>query len=192
MVTVAVLIEGISVVIRVEAIVQSYKGGLEAFSQEVPNGTLRADGELASITFMTPEDARSYVSHLEKRGLRYRDKSGALDLVVVDQITGLCAPCDWVSFGSTHWNNEPDKPVAVCARNLELTQRTVVPNGWNFNNSLSARQRFIKSDNLPSNLKLIRREQNIDIYLDETTGVEYYVGRISMDNSSHGRQSNGK
>jgi hypothetical protein len=58
------------------------KGGVKAFTAEVPNGSLCADGELARVGFMTPDDARGYVKHLEPRGLKYLEDRNAVDIVV--------------------------------------------------------------------------------------------------------------
>jgi hypothetical protein len=50
--TMAVLIEGLSVVVRCASIEAKHPGGHTAFACEVPNGTLCADGELARVGFM--------------------------------------------------------------------------------------------------------------------------------------------
>ena len=60
----AVLIEGLSVVIRVDAINARYPGGWEAFAANAPNASVCWDGELARAGFMMPRDARAYVESL--------------------------------------------------------------------------------------------------------------------------------
>jgi hypothetical protein len=85
----AVLIEGISVVARCNAILESFHGGHVAFSEHVPNKTLCADGELAAVAFMTPVGAKDYVGLLEKNGLRHVAGESFIDIVVVDQISGV-------------------------------------------------------------------------------------------------------
>ncbi|AWH89385.1 hypothetical protein [Limnobaculum parvum] len=174
----AVLIEGISVVIRCEQIVKAYYGGVNAFASEVPNGSLRADGKLACVTFMTPDDVQKYVSHLEQRGLVYLNSKAAIDLVVVDQRAGLCAPCDWVVFGQSYWNNDSNKPISICSTSVNEAQKVVVPNGWVFEKSLSARMIFIENGKVPTNLKLITQENGVDVYQDSETGEKFYVGRV--------------
>jgi len=64
-----VLIEGISVVVRASAILSKYAGGWPAFEALVPNRTLCADGELARVGFMVPEDARAFAERLAQGGL---------------------------------------------------------------------------------------------------------------------------
>jgi hypothetical protein len=174
---VAVLIEGVSVVVRCDSIERKHSGGVKQFSTEVPNPTLCADGELARVGFMTPDDTKAYVEHLERRGLKYGVNGKAQDIVVVDQRTGMRAPCDWAAFGSANWNDEPGKPIAICAAVPSNVKTVIVPEGWVFERSLSASHRFIDANNIPASLKLIRRDPHVDVYLDEQDGREYYVGR---------------
>lgn len=134
----AVLVEGISVVIRCKAIVASYIGGQSAFRRDLPNDTLCADGELAAVMFMTPADVEAYACVLEQRGLKYFDGEKALDFVVVDQHTGLRAPCDWVLFGRTNWNNFDGCTISVCELIPASASRVVVPANWTYENSLTA------------------------------------------------------
>ena len=164
-------------VVRCIGIVRSYAGGQNAFTKDVPNGSLRADGELAAVTFMTPADAKSYVDLLETRGLKYFDGRSAVDLVVVDQQTGLRAPCEWASFGSTHWNNSEQYPIVVCQSTSAEVRSVVVPDHWEYESSLSATSVYVDGDNIPDSLKLIRKESGIDVFLDTKTGKELYVRR---------------
>jgi hypothetical protein len=135
---VAVLIEGISVVIRCKAIMDSYIGGQPSFMNDLPNDTLCADGELAAVMFMTPADAKSYVEVLERRGLRYFDGAKAVDLVVVDQNTGSRAPCDWALFGHTNWNDQEGRQISVCQSIPTSVAKVVTPINWTYENSLTA------------------------------------------------------
>lgn len=180
----AVLIEGISIVIRCDAILKNYYGGLAKFTSTTPNQTLRADGILAGISFMRPEDARSYVDHLEEHGLKHLGEGEAVDLVIVDQFTGIHGLCSWGEFGFSDWNNDPQKPIAVCMEKGSRVQKIVVPNGWSFDSSLSAHGKFVRDGGFPETLKFIRHEQGVDIYFDEETGKELYVGRTRPPNSS--------
>ena len=173
----AVLIEGISVVVRASAVMTKYEGGSAAFVREVPNRSFCADGELARVGFMVPDDVKTYVSHLESRGLTYVNDREAVDLVVVDQRTGLCVACSWAAFGSTLWNNNPAWPIVVCCAEPTRVKHTVVPDGWAFEMSLSAQHRFVRSDAIPPSLKFLRREQDLEVYYDEKLGKEIYAAR---------------
>jgi hypothetical protein len=173
----AVLIEGISVVVRCSAVIDRYPGGAPAFSAEVPNATLCSDGEIARIGFMTPQDTRAFVERLERAGLEYFRDNRAIDVVVVDQRSGMTVPCDWAEFGSTNWNNDPKCPIAVCRAKPTRVGRVVVPSGWDFARSLSAHHRFVESGKVPESLKFVRSETDVDVYADLQTGQEYFVGR---------------
>ncbi len=173
----AILIEGISVIARCEAIAQKHAGGMNAFRGELPNPSICSDGQLARVGFMSPDAARAYVEQLENRGLEYAPAAAAIDIVVVDQRTGLRAPCDWVAFGTAHWENNPEQLIAVCRAKPDGIPGIYVPAGWKYESSLSATHRFIEADKLPEALKLIRREASVDVYFDEVEGREYYVSR---------------
>ncbi len=179
----AVLVEGLSVVVRCDAILQKYEGGASTFSKDVPNQSLCADGELASVAFMIPGDVRQYVELLERRGLKYRDSDNSIDLVVVDQLSGVCAPCNWVEYGVTDWNNESSMQISVCFAKLGGSQRVVVPTGWSFEKSLSAHRRFISGENFPDSFKLIRSEEGVDVFLDVDAAREFYVTRSLISGS---------
>jgi hypothetical protein len=67
----AVLVEGISVIVRRDAIGQRHADGWPGFLNTVPNETLCADDELARVGFMTPTEVEAYIHRLETRGLRF-------------------------------------------------------------------------------------------------------------------------
>ena len=56
-----VLVEAISVIIKVEAIQSKFPGGWNGFENVVPNQTLCSDGEIARVGFMDPADAESFI-----------------------------------------------------------------------------------------------------------------------------------
>jgi len=62
----AVLVEGISIILKASAITDKYPGGWESFKAEVPNQTLCADGELIRIGFMSPDDVKGFIDDLCK------------------------------------------------------------------------------------------------------------------------------
>jgi hypothetical protein len=97
----AVLIEAISVVIRCEAIVKKFMGGVEAFMASLPNKTLCSDGELACVNFMVPTDVQAYVEYLTKNRLTYKQSDESVDIVVVDQQLGMTTVCSWYFWGQS-------------------------------------------------------------------------------------------
>ncbi len=174
----AVLVEGISVVLKCISMQGAYRGGLPQFASEVPNSSLCSDGEVACVRFMNPDDVRKYVGLLESRGLKRLDASNrSLDLVVIDQVQGFLSPCDWAEFGTTHWKNDSRCPIAVCRLINSALTKVFVPAGWDFDRSLSASYRFFEGGALPDTVKFVRSETGLDVYRDEATGQELFVGR---------------
>ncbi len=53
----AVLVEALSIVVKLSSIELKYEGGWEAFKDAVPNTTLCWDDELTRVGFMVPSDA---------------------------------------------------------------------------------------------------------------------------------------
>lgn len=176
----AIIIEGLSVVIRCESIVRKFSGGVEAFMDSLPNESLRSDGEIAAVHFMTPADTRAYVSRLVERGLTYRiDEGGPVDIAVVDQRSGPTVVCDWLDFGNADWEDDPDQVIAVCCARPTGTNRVVVPEGWNYRNSLTANAQFVAGQEIPPELQFVRHEAGVDVLRDQRTGEEYFVKRSS-------------
>ena len=172
----AVLIEGISVVIRRSAIMDKFPGGWEGFLSDVPNQTLCADDELARVGFMIPADAESYIKRLERFGLRYLVDGLAVDVVVADQQRGFAATCNWAEFGQVSLDEESGRRVAACqAKNSTLTT-LVSPAGWQYQGSLSQTFGFVPSDHVDKSLKFLRHENGVDVYLNKLTGKEVYIG----------------
>ena len=60
----AVLVEGISVLIRKDAVRNKMIGGEDRLRLLIPNATYCDDGELARVGFMTPTDVRAFVEEL--------------------------------------------------------------------------------------------------------------------------------
>jgi hypothetical protein len=171
----AVLVEGISVVVRLDAIAQKVPGGWNAFKERVPNQTLCADNELARVGFMTPDDVKSFVSSLQGLGLIYREGDAALDMVVVDQLIGPLVPCVWIEYGHTG-----DKE-RVAARRLAGSSQTVLmrPEGWKYEGSLSQTHGFVPTGAEGKSVKFLRKEDGVDVYLNLLTGTEMFVGRTT-------------
>jgi len=83
--TMAVLVEAISVIVRMDTISSKYHGGWDAFIDDVPNGTLCFDGEIARVGFMAPTDVKAFRKDLERKGLQFLDNGKSIDIAVVDQ-----------------------------------------------------------------------------------------------------------
>ena len=183
----AVLIEAISAVVRRDAIDARFSGGWHQFLAIVPNRTLCADEDLARVGFMSPSDIETFIRRLEIGGLTFLRDGQAVDIAVVDQTHGPTRPAEWLEFAHLSLGGTENK-VAVCwlfegpriplgihmpAKGMNL----VTPNGWTYEDSLSANSMFVKNEEVQGKLKFLRHEEGIDIYLNRSTGKEVYVGR---------------
>ena len=130
----AVLVEAISVVVRIDAIEARYAGGWEAFRGAVPNATLASDTEVARIGFMTPNDIEAYIRHLEANRLVFIQGGTSIDIAVVDQQRGPTKPCAWLDWGHVPIGGGQ---VAACKLKDSKMMTLITPEGWKFEGSLS-------------------------------------------------------
>lgn len=120
----SVLIEAISVVVRVSTIESRYPGGMEQYVADRPNQTLRFDGHLARVGFMSANDVGTFVERLRRAGLVFFEEGRFIDIAVVDQREGPTATCDWLEF-----TTDPGGPsVAWLASTAPGALST--PRGW--------------------------------------------------------------
>jgi hypothetical protein len=176
---VAVLVEGISVVIKASAIASKYPGGWEGLKRDIPNQTLCADGELVRVGFMSPDDVKTFVASLEEHGFIYLHQGKAQDLVVVDQMRGPTTECDWIEFGKIDWQDDPKKKVSACRIVGSKVMQILTPDGWAYENSLSTKFGFVTTERKNERLVYLRTEDGCEVYADITTGKEVYIGRTS-------------
>jgi len=173
----AVLIEAISIVIRVDALLAAFDNDWARFKRTVPNDSLCADVELARVGFMAPQDAEQYVKLLESSGLRFIVDGSSKDIVVVDQMHGPTSPCDWIEFGSIPLNNDERKRVAACRLKGSASKELVTPDGWTFESSLSCSHGFVPGGAEDKSLEFLRSEGGMDVYWSKLSHKEVYVAR---------------
>lgn len=137
----AVLVEGISVIIRADCL-QNFETW-DAFKEIVPNGTLCADGELVRVGFMSPDGVQAFLETLKSHGLRFNDDGPAIDIVIADQQHGFTSACDWADFGHIDWENDPEKPVAAARFLGSRVRQVLTPDGWIYDRSLTQEFGFI-------------------------------------------------
>lgn len=171
----AVLVEAISVIVRRSAIDEKFPGGWTAFVETAPNSTLCADSRVARVGFMHPSDVQAYVGELERAGLVYLSGGQALDIAVVDQQRGPAAPCEWLQFG--HIQLSRDQRVAVCRAVGDTENVMASPESWKYEGSLSQNFGSVPSGEAENGMRFLRHENGLDVYVDEATGKEMYVGR---------------
>ena len=175
----SVLIEAISVVFRAETVHAKYPGGWEKFVENLPNQTMCADNELVRIGFMSPEDVKNFVAQLEDHGFTYIDNGEAQDIVVVDQIRGPMASCNWAKFARFDLDGDGKKMIVVGRLVGSDHDILMLPDGWDFENSLSATYSFVPTKHFEKSMTPIRNEGNLEVYQNELTGREAYIGRAT-------------
>ncbi len=174
----AVLVEGISVIIRNSALAQRYPGGVAAFADAAPNASYCSDGELARLGFMAPTDVKACVQGLERKGLRYTDEShSAVDLVVVDQQNGFLVSCSWAAFRRVEIGKNFEHLIATCSLRDSTLTTVALPAEWVFETSLSAKFNFVETDKMSRDFEFVRREGSVDVYRERSTGKEHFVAR---------------
>lgn len=173
----AVLAEAISVVVRVDAIHRSYKGGWKTFEAKAPNKTLCSDNEITRVGFMAPGDVRRFTDALEQNGLTYLDAAKARDMVVVDQQRGPCVDCDWIEFGRIPLGAGETQLVAACRLKGSQSTTLMMPDEWTYEGSLSEQLVFVPTSELSKHLEYIETDEVGDVYLDKRTGKRVYAGR---------------
>ena len=171
----SVIIEGISVVIRISTIEQKYRGGLAQYQRDCPNDTFCTDEHLARIGFLAPPDVGRCIQGLEHQGLTFKQNGKCVDIAVVDQQVGFTVPCDWLDFG------RHPKGVAYCSLKGTDSEKIAVPVGWQFENSLSAQFTFVSNEEASERMEFLRHENGVDVFFDKQAGKEVYLGRLKND-----------
>jgi hypothetical protein len=180
---VAVLCEAISVIIRKSSIVDRFEGGFDTFLKLVPNDTLCDDGELIRVGFMSPDNVESYIGKLVEFNLRFHRTSvsgleNVADIAVVDQQRGLTNDCEWLLVGRIPINSKGDA-VTGCWLAGSIINKLFFPDDWTFENSLSQKFHFSETENVDSEMKFLRTEGNLDVYLNVKLGIEVFTPKRS-------------
>jgi hypothetical protein len=173
----ALLAEGISVVIKRVAINKKYPGGWYGFVKDVPNETLCNDDNIARVGFMTPLDVRNYIECLEGYGFQHMVNDDATDMVVVDQLRGLCGKCNWLEVIYFFIDDDRKKKVTACQIVGDDSRDMYSPDGWDFESSLSNQYAFVPCVQEDKSVKYLGHENGLDVYLNVLTGESVYMGR---------------
>jgi hypothetical protein len=100
---------------------------------------------------------------------------------------GPTVPAEWLEFAHLAFSNIGGE-VAACwlfegprvaaGIHMPAKDRTpAIPDGWTYEDSLSANFQFVGTEEFDEKLKFLRHEKGADVYLDLSTGKEVYVGR---------------
>lgn len=149
----AVLVEGISVVVQRRCIESKYKGGWLSFAASAPNATMCNDEQLVRIGFLSPEEVEEYVKALERHGLTFLLDGKSQDVAIVDQLRGPTTSVDWLEFARLPWGESGGKVSACWFFNGPRVGSGVhipggkfaisTPRGWRYQESLSAKYTFV-------------------------------------------------
>ncbi len=191
----AVLVEALSVIIKRDAIDSNFRRGWDEFLSIIPNSTFCTDGSLVRVGFMTPDDVGRFIETLEDNGLMIATEKGWCDVAVVDQDTGPTLNAPWLQFArmdlgktgnkvSACWLRPPGPNVGAGTYIPSLSASLATPEGWEYESSLSSKlnRKFVATEHLNAAIKLLRREEDQDVYLDLATGKECFVARARPGN----------
>ena len=181
-----VLCEALSVVVRIDSIKKYLQGGIRNFSKKVPNNTFCADGELARVGFMAPDPTMDFIKLLQKDGLQFDQISDSQseareidDIIVVDQIRGPTAECNWIEFGqlslgedkvSACWLFEGERKGYGTNISERQLKNFAAPENWT-----PSQLTFVEPSEIDKKLKFLRKEGNLDVFWDLENEKEVFV-----------------
>ncbi len=93
----AVLVEGLSVVVRNDALDVKFQGGSHRFQDGLSNEAICFDNELTCVHLSSPDEVGGFIGWCESMGLTFTRGGKCVDIVVVDQRNGPTLKCDWIA-----------------------------------------------------------------------------------------------
>lgn len=173
----AVLVEGISVIVRRLDIDAKYPGGWDGYVDDCPNATLCADEHIARVGFMAPPDARVFVERLGSHGFRVDPNDGRCDVAVVDHVAGTLQRAAWLEVGGV---TVDDHQICVCRLVGDDTKVLITPDGWSWDTSLYRGGERVPEAAAGEGAQFLRHENGLDVFLDLETGKEKFIGRTGL------------
>lgn len=182
----AILIEGITVIVRRPAVEERYAGGLEAFAAAAPTPLVCLDDDLIAVAFMDPGEAEEYCTGLAEAGIRFGDEERPPEVAIADQFHGLLTETDWIELARVDFDEEGHEiTVAWFHEGEEHTGdlpgpgeelEVAVPEGWSYETSMSALARFVPEEEMAARLEFVRHDADgCDVYRDRATGEELHL-----------------
>jgi len=132
----AVLVEGISVIVRRWDVSRRYPRGLRGYRALCANGTLCTDGQLVRVGFISPDAALAFVAGLQEVGFVGVSDGMSIDSCLVDQRQGMVYRASWLEIFRFPYQGGSLTLAALAGDN---SATVAVPKGWRFEDSLSAR-----------------------------------------------------
>jgi len=171
----AVLVEANSVIVKIDAIIERYGGGIDAFERCSPNATLCTDGDLARFGFMSPPEVDIYIQQLETMGLDFLLDGVPQDIVIVNQLDGPTTECNWIEVARIKYDEDQ---IVTAARMVGTASDSLwTPDGWQFEGSLSDKYVYLPQSEVNEVMNYLRTEGGVDTYRHRETGKLFYRGR---------------
>ena len=174
-----VLVEGISAIIRKTTIEKKYPGGWASYAADFSTcSTFCADHNLACIAFMDVQDLHLFIDRLISLGFKHIENGTCSEIAVIDQVELFKKPCEWLELLRFKLP-EMENFVIMCRLKDDDSTRLYTPNGWCYDNSLSSASGVIPAKQFRAHFKYLRHEMGHDVYLNDLTGEETFIRRVS-------------
>lgn len=168
----AVLIEGISILVPNATLELKYEGGVDRYRRDAPNDSFCSDGLLTRVGFMTPAEVTEFVNALQARGLQFYLDGRFVDIAIVDQHHGSTSECEWLALA-----RHPSGLAYGYLPGSDPSLLIAVPPNWSSHASLGADPGFVPAQKMAMEMLFLRSEAGCDIYLNRRTGREERVTR---------------
>lgn len=110
----AILIEGLTVVIRKAALDQKFNGGAKRFETGMAEDIHCSDADLFCLHLSSPEEVGALIGWCEDQNLTFMREGKCIDIVVIDQRTGVTTNCDWIECTQVSLDNlAANKKIAI-------------------------------------------------------------------------------
>jgi len=170
----AVVVDGICVIVRNRTLAQIFPGGLDAYALEAARATYCADDSINRVAFRTKAEAHHHVSRLVSAGLS-GPSSASPDVVIATGSRGQLAPCDWLELTERSFSKNGQQHTATVAslRGAPATD-VVAPDNWR-PDAINT----ISFEDLQANYELVGVERRdgaqVETYRHRKTGELTYV-----------------
>ena len=132
----AVLIEGLSVIVRRWDVNRRFPGGLRSYRALCTNGTFCTDGQLVRVGFLSTDAALIFMAGLQDVGFVGVSDGMSIDSCLVDQRHGMAYRATWLEVFRFPYQGGS---LTLAALAGDDSPRVAVPKGWQFEGSPSAR-----------------------------------------------------
>ena len=151
----AVLVEGLSVVVRNAALDKKFQGGAAMFQDGLCNEAICFDNDLTCVHLRSPDEVGAFIGWGEGMGLTAARNGECVDIVVIDQRQGPTLKCNWIAHSVLEVDDGDMKcMVRVCwlssdrhpgfgTRVPSLQFDIAMPPGWRVSGSLSQSHVFV-------------------------------------------------